>query len=87
MMQERCGSLSSVEALKARVENGRYVIDESADMPDGTVVYLMPVDEDDGLDDEERAALHASLEASEADIAAGRTVPAEQVIARLRARL
>jgi predicted transcriptional regulator len=56
-------------------------------MPDGTVVYLMPVAEDDGLDDEERAALHESIEASEQDIAAGRTVPAERVMARLRAKL
>ena len=87
MRATRRGILSDVEALKARVENGRYVIDESADVPDGTVVYLLPVAEDDGLDDEERAALHESLDASERDIAAGRTVSAERFMTRLRAKL
>jgi hypothetical protein len=76
-----------MHALKVRVENGRYIIDEKAELPDGTELYVVPADDGDDLDDEERAALHASLEASEADIAAGRTVPAEQVSARLRARL
>lgn len=79
--------MAGMQALKARVEDGRYVIDERPEAPDGTVVYLMPIDDGDGLDDEGREALHASLVASEGDIAAGRTVPAEQLIARLRAGL
>lgn len=74
-----------MQALKARVENGRYVIDERPEAPEGTIVYLVPIDDGDGLDDEEREALHASLVASEGDIVAGRTVPADQLIARLRA--
>jgi hypothetical protein len=79
--------MAGMQALKARVENGRYVIDERPDAPEGAVVYLMPVDDGDGLDDESREALHASLVASEVDIAAGRTVPAAQLIERLRAGL
>jgi len=36
-----------MEALKARIENGRYVIDEPANLPDGTELYLLPVSEED----------------------------------------
>jgi len=36
-----------MEALKARIENGRYVIDEPANLPDGTELYLMPLSEED----------------------------------------
>jgi len=45
-----------MEALKARVENGRYVIDEKADLPDGTELYLVPVgDQDEDREDIEEA--------------------------------
>jgi len=36
-----------MEALKARIENGRYVIDEPANLPEGTELYLLPVSEED----------------------------------------
>ena len=36
-----------MEALKARIENGRHVIDEPATLPDGTELYLLPVSEED----------------------------------------
>jgi hypothetical protein len=49
-----------MQALKARVENGRYVIDEPAALPEGAEVGLQVITGDE-LDDEERAALHASL--------------------------
>jgi hypothetical protein len=39
---------------------------------------------EDPLDAEERERLHAALEASEDDFAAGRVVPGDQVVARLR---
>jgi predicted transcriptional regulator len=42
------------------------------------------VDGDD-LDDAERAALHASIEESEADFEAGRVVSEEELWARLKA--
>lgn len=36
-----------MEALKARIENGRYVIDQPANLPDGTELYLRPISEED----------------------------------------
>jgi len=70
--------------LKAHVRNGRLVLDEPTDLPDGTEVELLPADAWDDLDDQDRARLHAVLEASEEDIAAGRVFPAEDLIAELR---
>ncbi len=75
--------------LKACVQNGRLVLDEPTDLPEGEVVYLVPVgeaDQEDDLDDEERAALHRSLERGLADSRAGRVIDAEVVMAKLRSR-
>lgn len=68
--------------LKAHVHNGRLVLDEPTDLPEGEVIYLQPVSEDD-FDDEERAALHRELEASIAE--SGDLSDANDVLAELRA--
>jgi hypothetical protein len=77
--------------LKAHVHNGRLVLDEPTDLPEGEVVELVPVDEvlargGDYLDDAERAQLHQSVERGLEDVKAGRTVDALDVVERLRAR-
>jgi hypothetical protein len=74
-----------MKALKVRVQNGHIAIDEPTTMPDGTEVEVVLVDED-GLDEADRARLHAALAESEEDIAAGRLYPAEEVLAELAAR-
>ncbi|MBI4511032.1 MAG: hypothetical protein HY698_15470 [Deltaproteobacteria bacterium] len=71
--------------MKARVQNGRLVLDEPTNMPDGTEVEVVLVDGDD-LDDDDRARLHAALAESEEDFAAGRFRDAEEVLADLRRR-
>jgi hypothetical protein len=64
------------------------VLDEPTELPGGTEVELVPVDDDvlpsggDHLDDEERRRLHESIERGLEDVRAGRTVDAEQVIAK-----
>jgi hypothetical protein len=75
-----------MKTLKARVVNGRYVIEEPSAYPEGTVVELVVADEGDDLDDEERAELHAALDRSWESAKAGRTRPAEELIARLRSK-
>jgi hypothetical protein len=70
-----------MQPLKAHVHNGRLVLDEPTDLPEGEVVELVPLDEvlnsgGDYLDDEERAALHRSIERGLEDAKAGRTVSA-----------
>ncbi len=72
-------------ALKARVENGRLVIDEPTDLPEGKVVALMLV-EDDGLSDEDRARVLEMVDESLDEDEAGQTERLSSVIARLRAK-
>jgi predicted transcriptional regulator len=73
-----------MRALKAHVKQGHLVVDEPTTMPEGTEAELVLVAGDD-LDDAERAALHASIEESEADFEAGRVVSEEELWARLKA--
>ena len=74
-----------MHALKIRVENGRIKLDEPTDLPEGTELYLVAADIGDELDDEERAALHASIEEAERELDAGQVVSEEELWARLRA--
>lgn len=76
-----------MEKLKARVVGGQLVLDAPCDLPEGTVVDLVVVDEGDELDDAERAELHAALDAAWQSLRAGESgVPASDVIAALRKR-
>ncbi len=71
-------------SIKAHVRDGRLVVDEPTDLPEGTEIELLPLDPGDWLDDEDRAALREALGMSEADVAAGRLVDAEEVLKELR---
>ncbi|HEX7603171.1 MAG TPA: hypothetical protein VF316_16250 [Polyangiaceae bacterium] len=80
-----------MQPLRAHVRNGRLVLDEPTDLPEGEIVELVPIDKvlahgGDDLDDEERERLHQSIERGLADVKAGRTVEADTVIEKLRAR-
>ncbi|MFL6235300.1 MAG: hypothetical protein ACJ76N_19350, partial [Thermoanaerobaculia bacterium] len=70
--------------LKARVHNGRLLVDEPTALPEGTEVDLLPLDSGDWLDPDDRAALHRALAASQEDVAAGRLIDAEEVLRELR---
>jgi len=74
-----------MHALKARVENGRIIVNEPTDLPDGTELYLVLADAGDELDDDERAALHSELEASIAEAEGGQLIDADEVLTELRA--
>jgi hypothetical protein len=69
--------------LKATVRRGRLILDEPTDLPDGTEVDLVPADGWDDLDDDERARLHQALDESEEDVAAGRVLTPDELLARL----
>lgn len=73
------------QPLRARVRNGRLVLDEPTDLPEGEEVELVPADADD-MDDEERAALHESLAISLDQMKKGQLIDGNEVLARLRAR-
>jgi hypothetical protein len=72
--------------VKARVTEGRLVVNEPTDLPEGTEVELLPLDPGDWLDDSDRARLHAALARSAADIEAGRLVDSDVVLKALRRR-
>jgi hypothetical protein len=72
--------------LKARVTAGRLVLDEPTDLPEGTELELLPLDPGDWLDEPDRAALHEALRESDADVAAGRLVDADEILKDLRSR-
>ncbi|MEM7308029.1 MAG: hypothetical protein AAF682_15225 [Planctomycetota bacterium] len=66
--------------LRARVLNGRLVIDEPTSLPEGTVLDLVIDDEADDLGPEDREALDQAVQ----DATSGRLVSAEDVLRRLR---
>lgn len=70
--------------LKARVHNGRLVLDEPTELPEGTEVHLLLLDPGDWLDPEDRAVLHQALAASQEDLEDGRLVDIEEVLRELR---
>jgi hypothetical protein len=76
-----------MQPLKAHVKDGRLVIDDPAtDLPEGTEVELVLVDETDEMDDDERARLHEALKRSMAQAKAGQLIDADEVIGKLLAR-
>ena len=79
-----------MQAMKARVKNGRLVLDEPTDLPEGEEVDLVPLDEvfangGDHLDDEERKRLHESLREGIRQMKAGETIDADEAMAEIRA--
>ena len=75
-----------MDALKARVHNGRLVMDVPTEFPEGTEFDLVIADEDDELDPDERAALDAALARSWEQARAGQTRPVAEYLEELKAR-
>ncbi|MBI2567920.1 MAG: hypothetical protein HYV63_12890 [Candidatus Schekmanbacteria bacterium] len=71
--------------MKARVQNGRLVLDEPTMLPEGTEVELAPVDVDD-LDEDERLRLHEALSTAASELEAGAYRNATDLIDELRGR-
>jgi hypothetical protein len=76
-----------MQPLKARVHNGRLVLDEPTELPEGEIVELVPHDAalDDELDDEERAQLRRALDEDIEQRKAGQTIDVAEAMAELRA--
>jgi hypothetical protein len=60
------------------------MLDEPTELPEGSEVELVLVDEGDDLDDDDRARLHASLRRSAEQLRAGCSINADEALARLR---
>jgi hypothetical protein len=68
--------------LKAHVHNGRLVLDEPTDLPEGAEVELLAVDDD--FDLEERARLLAAVDEGIEDFAVGDHMDGFDFIAQMR---
>ena len=73
-------------SVRATVRNGRLIVDQPTELPEGTVLDLVVDDEGDELDQREREALKQAISRSLEHSAEGRTAPAEEILAKLRAR-
>ena len=72
--------------IRARVKNGRLVVDQPTKLPEGTILNLVQDDEGEDLTNAERTLLHAELRRSLRAARQGRTRSASEVIATLRKR-
>jgi hypothetical protein len=73
-------------SVRATVRNGRLVVDEPTELPEGTVLDLVVDDEGDDLDPGEREALNRAISRSLEQASQGRTAPAGEILEKLRAR-
>lgn len=74
-----------MNGLKARVQNGRLVLDEPTDLPEGIEVQLLFADSAE-VDDDERRELYAALLEGSDELDAGKGEDLETVLAELEAR-
>jgi len=72
--------------LRAKVRGGRLVLDEPIDLPEGSEVDLVLADEQDDLDEEDRARLHAALDLAREQARRGETLDKGEILARLHAK-
>lgn len=77
----------AMQPFRAKVRNGRLVLDAPTDLPEGTVVDLEPVDTLGARHAEDRRALLQHIDRSLEDVRHGRVIPADLAIAELRRRL
>jgi hypothetical protein len=78
--------IGMANALRARVQNGRIVLDEPTDLPDGTVLELVPGVELDDLADDDREKLHAAIRRGLEQGRAGEARPIDEALADIRSR-
>jgi hypothetical protein len=71
-----------MQVIRATVRNGRIVVDEPTTLPDGHEVELRVVN-DDGMSEEERGRLHASIARGIRDGRAGREMDLDSFVDRL----
>lgn len=75
-----------MRSLRARVDNGRLLLDEPPDRPDGLELDLVVDDQGDDLTASERQALHDTLMTSWQSAQTGDVRPASELIEELRRR-
>jgi hypothetical protein len=72
-----------MSGVRARVQNGRLIVDEPTSLPEGTVIDLVFDDEGDDLEDAERKARDAAILAAWKQAQNGQGRPAQAVLDEL----
>ncbi|RLB39495.1 MAG: hypothetical protein DRH30_09805 [Deltaproteobacteria bacterium] len=75
-----------MSAIRARVRNGRLIVDEPTSLPEGTELDLVIDDADDDLDEVQRTALDAAISRAWASVQAGEGRTTADVLADLAKR-
>lgn len=78
--------MPNMSGLRARVQNGRLVVDEPTALPEGTVLDLVVDDEGDDLDAADRALRDEALVKAWQQAQAGMGRLAQDVVRDLRRR-
>jgi hypothetical protein len=73
-----------MQTLKAHVRNGRLIMDEPTDIPEGSEIELVIADDEDNLDEQERERLHRALRKSWASAKRGDTRPVQEIVRKLK---
>jgi hypothetical protein len=72
--------------VRATVHNGRLVVDEATDLPEGTVLDLVIDDEGDELDATQRRALDVAISRSIEQAGRGEVAAGSKILSELRSR-
>ena len=72
-----------MSTIRARVRNGRLIVDEPTSLPEGTELDLVVDDAGDSLDEAERAALNTAISRAWASVQAGEGRSADDILADL----
>ena len=75
-----------MSTIRARVRNGRLIVDEPTSLPEGAELDLVFDDAGDDLDEVERAALDTAITRAWASVQAGEGRSAADVLADLAKR-
>ena len=75
-----------MSGIRAKVKDGRLLLDEPTSLPEGTVLELVVDDEGDDLTDGERQALNEAIRQAWLSAAVGRVKPAKAIVDELRTR-
>ena len=75
-----------MSTLRARVKNGRLILDQPTTLPDGTTLDLVLDDEGDDLTLQERKVLDDAIARSWDSAKAGKVISAQDLLRELRSR-
>lgn len=73
-----------MEIVTAEVKDGRLLVDQPSQLPEGTIVQLVVAEEIGFLSPQDRVALNLAIDEAADDIEAGRLRPARDVVAELK---